>query len=257
MTQSNKSLTASQMTPPPPFPSDTYKPCPILSNEWNETLEIFKTNKITYLDTYSTTKTFDTLCCLLYEPIDNDKHIHTLGPIFLYPLDQPPPVIHPLPPLTPPTTNILTPLKLSPFSPNLLVLNENHLGIAKPCLPTTLNSSQLPVLVHPTMRRPDTPHPYVGILHQTQSAPVTDYCTICAWTSHSLVSCIQSLRGPIIRSYFHEVGHTRGICNNLQMDIIQPSASILCHLRAVRTQPWTMLQPVICAVIHRICRLST
>ena len=95
---------------------------------------------------------------------------------------------------------------------------ESHGDNESPSSYHTVDSSQLPVLIHPTVRRPDTPHPYVGILRRTQSAPVTDYCTICAQTGHSLVGCIQ--RGPIICSYCCEVGHTRGICNNLQMDIV-------------------------------------
>ena len=96
---------------------------------------------------------------------------------------------------------------------------ESHGDDETPSSYHTADSSQLPVLIHPTVRRPDTPHPHVGILRQTQSAPVTDYCTICARTGHSLVGCI--LRGPIICSYCREVlGHTRGVCNNLQMDIV-------------------------------------
>ena len=80
----------------------------------------------------------------------------------------------------------------------------------------TIDNDQLSVLIHPTTRRP--PHPYVEILRRTKLAPATNYCTICTQTRHSLVSCIQ--RGTIICSNCHEVGHTRGLCNNLCINII-------------------------------------
>ena len=94
-------------------------------------------NEIAYSDTYSTMNTFDTLYRPLHEPIGNDEHIHTLDPMFLYPLNQPPLVIHPLLPPTLPAANVLTPLKLSSFSPDLPALNKNPIGMTKPHPPTT------------------------------------------------------------------------------------------------------------------------
>ena len=95
---------------------------------------------------------------------------------------------------------------------------ESHVDDEAPSSYHTADNSRSPVLIHPTVRRPYTPHPLMGILRRTQSAPITDYCTICARTGHSLVNCI--LRGPIVCSYCREVGHTRGVCNRLRMDIV-------------------------------------
>ena len=165
--------------------------------------------------------TFDTPYRPLHEPIADDEHTHTLNPMSLSPLNQPPLVTCPLLSPTPPAASserLNSPQTVTILSRPPSTEQESHGDDETPSSYHTADNSQLPVLIHPTVRRPDTPHPLVGILCRTQSAPVTDYCTICARTGHLLVGCI--LRGPIICSYCREVGHTRGVCNHLQMDIV-------------------------------------
>jgi hypothetical protein len=92
-------------------------------------------------------------------------------------------------------------------------------------------TQQNPIDVDRVFERIGTPHPTVGILHRTYSAPILMYCTICARHGHIANDCI--CRGPIICDYCREVGHMRGDCVDLRRDIrrYDPSAQfcIVCN----------------------------
>ena len=51
-----------------------------------------------------------------------------------------------------------------------------------PSLYHTVDNNHLPVMIHTTARQPNTPHPQMGFLQWTQSAPISDYCIVYAWT---------------------------------------------------------------------------
>ena len=165
--------------------------------------------------------TFDTPYHPLREPFADDEHTHTLDPLDPASLPfEPTSTSHSTSTLTYPTSSerLNSPQTVTIFSRPPSIEQESHVDDEAPSSYHTADNSQSPVLIHPTVRCPDTLHPLVGILRRTQSVPVTDYCTICARTGHSLVNCI--LRGPIVCSYCREVGHTRGVCNRLRMDIV-------------------------------------